>query len=89
MYLWKFTVNGWGDDVGEYTHKGLVCGENFTEAVNNLENYYYNEINTLYIECCGEENEPYLLKTQYSIKSEEVMIDDLDKRTREGSEDCG
>lgn len=78
MHLWKFKVTGWAEDVGKYQHEGLVCGENFTEAVNNLENYYYNEINTLYIECCGEEYEPYLLKEQHEINGKEVIISGSD-----------
>lgn len=61
MYFWKYKIEGWGEDVGEYQHEGLIYGENFTEAVDNLENFYYNEINSLYIEAIGEEGEPYLL----------------------------
>ena len=76
MYLWKFKVHGHADDVGFFEHTGIVCGENFTEAVNNLENYYYNEIDALYIEPCGEEAEPYLLSEQYNINGKEVIISD-------------
>jgi len=72
MYLWKFKISGWAKDVGEYEHEGLVCGKNFTEAVDNLENHYYNEINSIHIEAIGEEDEPYLLNKQYKI-NEEVM----------------
>lgn len=53
--------------LGEYIHEGLVCGMNFTEAVDVLENYYYNEINELYIEPASGEDEPYLLSKQYKI----------------------
>jgi hypothetical protein len=72
MCLWKFKISGWAKDVGEYEHEGLILGQNFTEAVDNLENYYYNEIQRLYIEPIGEEGEPYLLNKQYKI-NEEVM----------------
>lgn len=67
MYFYKYKINGYGEGVGEYIHEGLVCGMNFTEAVDVLENHYYNEINDLYIEPVSGEDEPYLLKTQYKI----------------------
>lgn len=67
MYFWKYKIDGWAEDVGKYTHEGLIYGENFTEAVDNLENYYCNEINNLYIEPIGEEDNPYLLNQQYEI----------------------
>lgn len=70
MYFWKFKIKGWTKDVGEYEHEGLIYGENFTEAVDNLENFYYNEIDSLYIEAIGEEGAPYLLNIQYKINGE-------------------
>ena len=72
MYFWKFKIEGWASDVGEYTHEGLIYGENFTEAVDNLENWYGNEIESLCIECVGEKDEPYLFNQQYEINEEEV-----------------
>lgn len=72
MWLWEYKITGYGPDVGKFTHEGIVYGENFTEAVNNLEDYYMNEIETLYIEPVGEKGEPFVLKEQYEI-NEEVM----------------
>ena len=72
MYFWKYKVVGCESEVGEYIHEGLIHGGNFTEAVDNLENYYGNEICNLYIEVAGEENDPYLLETQYKINEKEV-----------------
>ena len=60
MYFWKYKIEGWAVDTGEYVHEGLIHGNNFTDAVDNLENYYSNEINSLYIEPVGEEDDPYL-----------------------------
>ena len=67
MYFWKYKIEGWKQDVGEYVHEGLIYGENFTEAVDNLENWYNNEISSLSIEYVGEKGEPYLLDKQYKI----------------------
>ncbi len=67
MYFWKYKVEGWEQEVGEYIHEGLIYGENFTEAVDNLENWYGNEISSLSIEYVSEKGEPYLLDTQYKI----------------------
>lgn len=70
MYLWKYKVEGWESEIGNYIHEGLIHGGNFTEAVDNLENYYGNEICSIYIEGVGEENDPYLLNEQYKINEE-------------------
>ena len=67
MYFWEYKIKGWNQEVGEYTHTGLIYGENFTEAVDNLENWYGNEISSLSIECVGGKDEPYLLDKQYKI----------------------
>ena len=67
MYFWKYKIEGWETDIGAYIHEGLIHGENFTEAVDNLENYYGNEICSIYIEGVGEKNDPYLLNEQYEI----------------------
>lgn len=67
MYFWKFKIEGFENEVGNYKHKGLIYGENFTEAVDNLENYYGNEICALHIEPIGEVGEPYFLEQQYEI----------------------
>ena len=67
MYFWKFTIHGYTVDTGKFTHKGLIYGNNFTEAVDNLENYYCDDICTLFIEPVGEEGQPYFLNTQYEI----------------------
>lgn len=67
MFFWKFKIEGWEAEVGSYVHEGLIHGENFTEAVDNLENYYGNEMNSLHIEPIGEKNEPYFLSQQYKI----------------------
>ena len=72
MSFWKYKVVGWEAEVGEYIHEGLIHGGNFTEAVDNLENYYGNEICNLYIEVAGEKNDPYLLEAQYKINEKEV-----------------
>lgn len=71
MYFFKYKLNGWAEDTGEYIHEGLICGENLTEAVDNLENWYGNEISELHIEYIGEKGEPYLLNTQYKINEVE------------------
>ena len=70
MCFYKYKINGYGEDVGEFIHEGLVHGMNFTEAVDILENYYYNEINDLYIEVVSEEDAPYILNQQYKINKE-------------------
>lgn len=70
MYFWKYKVEGWEAEVGNYIHEGLIHGGNFTEAVDNLENYYGNEIYSIHIEVVGEENDPYLLDVQYKINEE-------------------
>lgn len=67
MYFYKYKLNGYGEDVGEFVHEGLVCGMNFTEAVDILENYYYNEINDMHIEVASGEDVPYILNQQYKI----------------------
>lgn len=72
MYFWKYKIEGWEAEVGDYTHEGLIYGGNFTEAVDNLENYYGNEICSIYIETVGEEDTPYLLNEQYKINEKEV-----------------
>ena len=72
MYLWKYKIEGWDAGVGQYIHEGLIHGGNFTEAVDNLENYYGNEICRLCIEVAGEENDPYLFNQQYKINEKEV-----------------
>lgn len=86
MYFYKYKVNGYGEDVGEYIHEGLVYGMNFTEAVDILENYYDNEIINLYVEPAGEEDSPYLLNEQYKINKEEVIKSDTYKWTGARSE---
>ena len=63
MYFWKYKIEGWASDVGEYTHEGLIYGENFTEAVDNLENWYGNEIESLCIECVGGERRTLLVQS--------------------------
>lgn len=75
MYFYKYKIDGWSDDVGKYVHEGLIYGMNFTEAVDNLENYYCNEIDNLYIEPVGEEDKPYLLNQQYEINGEVIIND--------------
>ena len=72
MYFWKYKIEGWTTETGEYVHEGLIHGNNFTDAVDNLENYYSNEMNSLYIEPVGEEDDPYLLNQQYKINEESV-----------------
>jgi hypothetical protein len=67
MHLWKFKISGWAKDVGEYGHEGLVWGQNFTEAVDNLENHYYNEIATLYVEPIGDGGTLYLLNNNTKL----------------------
>lgn len=76
MYFFKFKMNGWEDTVGEYEDEGLIYGENFTEAVDNLENYYGNNINSLYIEAIGDKGELYLFDKQYKINEKEVVTND-------------
>lgn len=71
MYFWKFKLHGWSEVEGHYTHEGLIYGKNFTEAVDNLENHYYNEIEDLYIESVGCEGDPYLFSEQYEINEGE------------------
>ena len=78
MYFWKFKLHGWSEVEGHYTHEGLIYGKNFTEAVDNLENHYYNEIEDLYIEPVGCEGDPYLFSEQYEINEGEVVTDDSD-----------
>lgn len=73
MYFWKYKIEGWRKEVGKYIHEGLIYGENFTEAIDNLENHYGNEICSIYIEGIGERDEPYLLNGQYKINEEEVI----------------
>lgn len=73
MFFWKYKVTCYGPDVGLYTNHGLIHGGNFTDAVDNLENYYGNEICNLYIEPSGEENDPYLFDEQYEIDEKEVV----------------
>ena len=60
MYFWKFEISGFNANTGMFTHKGLIYGKNFTEAVDNLENYYCDDIMKLSIEPIGGEDEPYL-----------------------------
>ena len=72
MRLWEYKITGYGVDVGEFIHEGVIYGQNYVEAVDCLENYYMNEINTLYIEPAGDTDEPFVLKEQYKI-NEEVM----------------
>jgi hypothetical protein len=72
MWLWKYKITGYGLDVGKFMHEGVICGENFTEAVNSLEDYYMNEVETLYIKPIGDTDKPFILKKQYGI-NEEVM----------------
>ena len=64
MSLWKFKIDGWDEEIGGYVHEGLIDGENFTEAVDNLENYYGNEINSL---CIEPVDCPYFLSQQHEI----------------------
>ena len=54
MRLWEYKITEYGSDVGEFKHEGIMYGENYTEVVDHLENYYMNEINTLYVEPVGE-----------------------------------
>lgn len=67
MCFWKFTVTGYTPECEEFVHKGLIYGNNFTEAVDNLENYYCNDMCTLSIEPVGEDGQPYFFDTQYEI----------------------
>ena len=71
MYFFRYKLTGYEQSVGGYTHEGLVYGENFTEAVDNLENYYGNEIEDLYLQYEGEADQPYVLNEQYKINEEE------------------
>lgn len=76
MYFWKYKVKGWEENIGEYIDEGLIHGGNFTDAVDNLENFYGNEICSIYIEAVGEENEPYLLNERYKINEDKKCDDD-------------
>ena len=60
MYFWEFKIVGYSPDIGEYTHKGLIYGKNFADAVSALEEWYGDEICGLAIEPCGEIGQPYL-----------------------------
>lgn len=60
MGLWKFEIIAWSPDVGEYRHKGLIWGKNFTDAVYALEEWYGDELCELTVEPCGEAGQPYL-----------------------------
>jgi hypothetical protein len=73
MYFWQYKIEGWEENTGHYVHEGLIHGGNYTEAVDNLEDYYGNEIWSIYIECVGDKNEPYLLSQQYEINEKEVV----------------
>ena len=60
MCFWKFEMVGYGSDIGEYKHTGLILGKNFTEAMSVLEEWYGDEICEVKIEFVTEEGEPYL-----------------------------
>lgn len=75
MYFWQYKIEGWEENTGKYIHKGLVLGGNYTEAVDNLEDYYGNEICSIYIERVADKNEPYLLSQQYEINEKEVVAE--------------
>ena len=72
MCLWKYKLEGYNKEDGLYVHEGLIYGENFTEAVDNIENWYGNSISNIYLESVGEESQPYLLNEQYKINEKEV-----------------
>lgn len=69
--LYRFKIEGYADDAGEYEHEGIVYGETMTDAVSVLDDWYEDEMCVLTIERATENDEPYLLKTEY----EEEMID--------------
>lgn len=67
MYLLKYKIEGWSEDINKFIDEGLTCGKSLTDVVKRLENYYGGEINKLSIEFIGKEDEPYLLNEQYKI----------------------
>lgn len=71
MYFFKYKIEGWAEDVGEYTHEGLIYGKDLSDAVTRLESWYRGEINKMCIDFIGDEGEPYLINQQYEINEEE------------------
>ena len=62
MCFWEFELTGYGSDIGEYNHTGLIWGNNFADAVSALEKWYGDEICKLTIEPYSEEGQPYLFE---------------------------
>ena len=66
--FWKFKMKGYGSDVGEFEHEGLMHGETMADAVSRLEEWYSDELCSLTIECVTEaECEPYILESRYEL----------------------
>ena len=62
MYFFKFNVKGSFHGLEDFSDNGLVCGANYTEAVDFLENYYGEAISELHIEIVTDKGQPYLFE---------------------------
>lgn len=60
MYWFKYTVE-WVSDYNDHMPEkidGIVCGIDYTKAVNKIQEYYsFDELESINIECISDETE--------------------------------
>lgn len=73
MWLWKYKVAVYDEQVGEYKEKGVVCGEALNDAVEQLSTYYGDDLLNLYIEPAGDCEDIYVLESTYKDMYDKMM----------------